>query len=252
MNIDPVCFHIASRPVYWYGVMMALAFLAGIGHWQWLGRKTGRDVSGISDLAFALMLGGIAGARIAYVAANWHYFRSAPSEIIRIDQGGLIFYGGFAGALLAVVLLTRYRRQSFWDLADFIVTALPLGHALGRVGCFLNGCCGGRPAPGGSLAACGLDRYPVQLYESAFNLAVYAALCWFYLARRRERPGTVVAFYLMLYPPGRFLLEFLRGDERVRWGALSVAQFVSLALLAAGLILWAIVRHPYENTDRSA
>lgn len=236
--MDPVCFHIGARPIYWYGIMMALAFLAGIAHWNWLGRRTGRNVALAGDLAFWLMVGGILGARFAYVISNFDYYRAAPQEIIRIDQGGLIYYGGFLGGAAAFFCLAAWRRINPLDLADFTITALPLGHAFGRVGCFLNGCCGGRLADPPSCLTGGLEHYPVQLYESAFNLGVYGLLTWFFLRRRNNRNGAVLALYLMTYPVGRFLLEYLRGDDRMRWGNLDVAQEVSLGLIVVGIALW--------------
>lgn len=239
--MDPICFHIGSRPVYWYGLMMALAFLSGIIHWQWLGRRTGRNVSLAGDLAFWLMVGGILGARLAYVISNFDYYRAAPQEIIRIDQGGLIYYGGFIGGVVAFTLFARLKKIAFFDLADFAITALPLGHAFGRVGCFLNGCCGGITTSHPSILTGGLNRYPVQIYEALFNLGVYSLLTWFYLRRKNQRHGSVLALYLMVYPVGRFLFEFLRGDERMMAGSLHVAQVISLGLLVTGLGLWAFV-----------
>ncbi|MEI6169050.1 MAG: prolipoprotein diacylglyceryl transferase [bacterium] len=241
--MNPVCFHIGSHPVYWYGVMMALAFMAGLLHWQWLGHRTRRDTSLASDLAFWLMVGGILGARTAYVISNFTYFRAAPQEIIRVDQGGLIFYGGLIGGILAFFILTTWRHLKASDLADFTVTALPLGHALGRVGCFLNGCCGGCEAAPSSFLAAGLSHYPVQLYEACFNLGVYGLLTWYFINRRGTRTGSVVALYLMTYPVGRFLLEFIRGDDRMRvYGGLDVAQLISLALIGIGIALWGYTR----------
>jgi phosphatidylglycerol:prolipoprotein diacylglycerol transferase len=250
--MDPICFKIGSRPVYWYGVMMALAFLAGITHWQALGRRTGRrDVAFASDLAFWLMVGGIVGARLVYVLANINYFFDAPMEIIRVDQGGLVYYGGLIGASLAFLVFARRRREAVLDLADFAITALPLGHALGRVGCFLNGCCQGRVVETPCLLAANLQRYPVQLYEAVFNLVVYVVLSVVYLRYHRQRHGLVLAVYLLMYPTGRFLLEFLRGDERLRYGWFSVAQYLSLALVAVGAGLWMVVQRQHENAHRT-
>lgn len=250
--MNPICFHVGSRPVYWYGVMMALAFLAGIAHWQLLGRRTGRrDAAFSSDLAFWLMVGGIVGARVAYVLANLRYFSAAPMDIIRVDQGGLIFYGGFIGAVLAFVLFARSRRERILELADFAITALPLGHALGRVGCFLNGCCQGRVAESPGLVSAYLHRYPVQLFEAAFNLVVYAVLTAVYLHGRGRRHGQILALYLMIYPAGRFVLEFLRGDERLRWGLFSAAQYLSLSLMVVGMGLWCVLQRQHENDHRT-
>jgi phosphatidylglycerol:prolipoprotein diacylglycerol transferase len=247
--MDPICFHIAGHPVYWYGIMMALAFLAAIGHWQWLGRRTGQNANLAGDLAFWLMVGGILGARLAYVAANLDYYRAAPQEILRIDQGGLIYYGGFLGGLLTFFIFARWRRLAALNLIDFTVTALPLGHAIGRIGCFLNGCCGGCQAAHPSALTGGLAHYPVQIYEALFNLSLYALLTWFHLFRRNARYGATLALYLIIYPVFRFLVEFIRGDARMRIGMLDVAQEISLLMLAAGLLLWWVSNRRHENTS---
>ncbi len=249
-------FSIGPRPVYWYGIMMALGFLAGLANWTLLGRKSGRDFKFCSDLLFWIMLAGILGARVAYVLSDLSYFLANPLRIVRIDEGGLIFFGGFLGACLALHLFARSTRSPFLELADFVVTSLPLAHAFGRVGCFMHGCCFGTPLacgvhyPKGSTvyvehqmnhlltydAARSLPVHAVQLYESAFNLVLFGVLLLVW--RSKPRAGTVGAVYLLLYPVGRFALEFLRGDHRVRWAGLSVAQWVSIALFAAGWGLW--------------
>ncbi len=242
MLMHPICFHIGSRPIYWYGVMMAAAFLAAIAHWAWLARRAGRPPAYGYDLAFWLMLAGIVGARINYILANLADFRGAPWTMLRIDQGGLIYYGGFVGAALAAVIFARVRGERLWWLADFAITAIPLGHVFGRIGCFLNGCCYGAP---GAAPWCfpldGTPRHPVQLYEAGWNLAVYLALTCLFLRRRAE--GAVFALYLMLYPAGRFLLEFWRGDQRQMLRGLTIAQWFSLALIATGAALgWFCLR----------
>lgn len=241
--MDPVCFHIGSKAVYWYGIMVALGFMACVAHLTILGIRTGRPPNFGSDLAFWLMLSGIVGARIAYVGANLDFYLQNPADIFRVDQGGLIYYGGFIGAFIAGVVFARIKRINILALADFAVSALPLGHAFGRIGCFLNGCCfGGISSSPWSVCREGVSRHPVQLYEAAFNFVLYVLLAWFY--RRRKRDGEVLALYCMLYPLARFLLEFLRGDERLSWHGFSYAQIISLGLLGVGLVIWfALSRH---------
>jgi phosphatidylglycerol:prolipoprotein diacylglycerol transferase len=262
--MDPVCFTIAGRPVYWYGVFLALGFGAGLLHLTWLGRREGRDPGFASDLAFWLIIGGIVGARAAYVLGNWSEFADSPGMIVRVDKGGLVFYGGFFGAGLALWLFARVRREPVLRLLDYTLTALPLGHALGRIGCFVNGCCQGRPAeswlactyPAKSAvwwaqvedklilpdASAALPVWPVQLFEAAANLAIYGLL--FLAYRRRPAPGSIVVLYFLLYPLVRFSLEFLRGDlsDRVVVQGLTSAQWVSLGLCAAALLLAWILR----------
>lgn len=239
---DPVAFEVFGRPIYWYGVLVALGFLAAVLHWNAQARREGLPEGIGSDLGFIVMVGGILGARIAYLLANFAYYRAHPLEMIRIDQGGLIFYGGFLLAALGVVVMARVRRLPLWRLGDFAVTALPLGHAFGRVGCFLNGCCYGAPTDvPWSVHQAEALRHPVQLYETGFNLLLYAALNA--LLRRHGPPGLVVAAYLLGYGTWRFLIEFLRGDDRLAAAAgLDAAQLLSAALVAAGLLLGAALR----------
>lgn len=253
-----IAFTLAGRPIYWYGILMALAFLGGIGTWTLLGRREGRPAADCADLGFWVMLSGIAGARIAYVAANWSEYAGRPLSILRVDQGGLVFYGGLLGAGAALVALARLRREPLLHLLDFVITAIPLGHVLGRLGCFLNGCCYGAPHAGfpgvsypvksppwwdqleGGLISPAAPRsvpvHPVQLYEALANLALYAILVAAYPRRRAD--GRVIGLYLLLYPPVRFGLEFLRGDPRLTRLGLSLAQWASLAIFALGVGIW--------------
>jgi phosphatidylglycerol:prolipoprotein diacylglycerol transferase len=249
--MHPVLFSVFGKEIYSYGVMAALGFLAGILTWVWMARRESRPSGFAADLGFWLMAGGIVGSRLAYVVANGSYYLAAPLEIVRIDQGGLIFYGGFLLGCVALVLFARHHRLPVWHLADFAIPALAIGHALGRVGCFLNGCCYGRPAgdhacgiayppvcePGKLFP--GVPLFPVQILESAALLAIWAVLLRAY--PRRKKDGVVFALYLLLYPPVRFALEYLRGDERQSWLALDVAQVTSLALFLIGLALFAFL-----------
>ena len=249
--MHPILFSVFGKEIYSYGVMAALGFMAGLLTWAWLGRHENRPPGFATDLGFWLMASGIVGSRLAYVFANWTYYRDNLIEIVRIDQGGLIFYGGFLLACVVLVLFARHHRVPLWHLADFAIPALAIGHGLGRVGCFLNGCCYGRPA---GTAFCGIayppvcepgklfpgvPLFPVQIIEAAGLLVIWAVLLFAY--PRRKKDGAVFALYLLLYPPVRFGLEYLRGDERQSWFALDVAQVTSIALFLAGVLLFAFL-----------
>ncbi len=231
--MDRVCFYIGRKPIYWYGVLVAAGLAAAWAHLRRLGRRAGFDEQLVSNMVLVAMLGGLVGARAAYVAANWSEYAGRWSEIIRIDHGGLVFYGGALGAAAALSVHAALRRIPWRRYADFIVTGLPLGHAFGRIGCFLNGCCYGRALSGAPDWMGG--RWPVQLMEATANLLIYGALTRLYI--RGTTPGMVFAAYLMSYPVIRFLLEFLRGDQRAVWAGLHVAQWMSLALFATGVLL---------------
>jgi phosphatidylglycerol:prolipoprotein diacylglycerol transferase len=235
--MDPVAFTVFGKSVYWYGIMVALSFVAATVHWTLLGRKENRPPNFASDLALILMLAGVLGGRVAYILANVHEYLENPADIIRIDKGGLVFYGGFIGATIAAIVLAHRRKEPLFSLLDFAVTAVPLGHAFGRVGCFINHCCYGTPWDG-PLAVCmpnDICRHPVQLYEAAANIAIYLALLKFY--PKRTRSGTALAVYLMLYGSWRFVAEFFRGDARLTEAGLHVSQWVSVGMIAVGVAL---------------
>lgn len=260
-----ICFKLGSLTIHWYGVFMALGFLAGLASWTLLGRREGKPFAFCSDLLFWIMVSGILGARLAYVIANIGDFADRPYAVFFLHEGGLIYYGGFIGAAVAIPIFARVRGLGALDLYDFVITSVPLAHALGRVGCFMNGCCFGRihtgwPSvrfPSGTLpwwthaesgaitsdAARSLPVHPVQLYESLFNVLLYALLVSVY--RRRKRSGSITAFYLFAYPVGRFIFETVRGDARLNGGALSLAQWISLGLILTGLVVaWVARRRP--------
>jgi len=236
---------------------MATGFSAGFVSWIFLDRKEGRGFSFCSDLLFWIMISGVAGARVAYVVSDLEFFLADPLSIVRVDQGGLIYYGGLFGAGLALVVFARAHHVRVRALLDFVITSVPLAHFFGRIGCFLNGCCFGRVYdgmfavryPAESLAwwhhvgagrisrfrSESLPVHPVQLYEAGFTLILYFLMMWAF--PRRKRDGRITALYLMAYPAGRFLLEMLRGDERMRWMGMTVAQVVSVLFFVAGAVL---------------
>ena len=242
-----------------FGLLMALGFAAAWLALTRLVRGTRHTADDMASLCVWMMLAGVAGARLAYVAEHWHAeFAAQPALIIRIDQGGLMFYGGVAGAFLALIVYARWRRIPLLELGDLLLTVLPLGHAFGRIGCFLNGCCHGRVSTGSlavvfpawspawtvqrdqglitATAAQSLPVLPTQLFEAAANLLLFALL--FGLHRRlRDRRGTIAGLYFVCYAAIRFLIEPLRGDPRMNVGALSIGQTISILLFAVGLAL---------------
>lgn len=242
--MERVAFTLLGKDIYWYGVLVALGFLAVVIYWGKLEKKLGLPRSTGSDFAFWAIIGGVIGARIAYVGANWSEYAADPLTIFRIDQGGLVFYGGFIGGTLAGMLFARMKGLPILMLGDFAVTGVPLGHAFGRMGCFLNGCCYGRACDlPWAVETAGMMRHPVQLYEAGLNLLLCGFLFWLILSRHRR--GVVTAAYFMVYPLFRFTLEFFRGDQRLGAGVVDLAQLTSLVLFAVGVfIFWLSRRQP--------
>lgn len=158
--------------------------------------------------------------------------------------GGLVFYGGFLGGLLALRTATRrltpLQRTAFTDI---YAVATPLFHTFGRIGCFLGGCCYGIESRFGFLitdnpispTVCGVVRFPVQLVEAGGNIVLFIILL--YLFCRQRFTGRLLPLYLLSYPVMRFALEFLRGDTvRGIWGGLSTSQWISMFLITGTIV----------------
>ena len=254
----PTLFQLGPVAVHSYGLFVALAFLAAIGLASRRGRRVGIKPEHFVDLGLAALLGGLAAARVTFVAldpqVSWR-------ELPYLWTGGLSFYGGLAGGIAACAVYARLRRLAFPAALDAAAPALALGYAIARVGCFLNGCCYGAPTalPWGcrfrEVALGGLTppSHPAQLYAAAGSLVVMGLLL---AGERRVRvPGQLFLAYLGLYGVLRFLVEiFRRGySATVMVGGLTQAQVASLVLiLGAGLAAWALERRARHGRARTA
>jgi len=179
--MHPVLFQIGGVTLYSFGLMVAVGCLIS-GLWLLRhGRSRGIDPNLLLDLAIGLFLSGLLGARLSFVLLHLDWYRLHPLEIIQIQQGGLVVYGGVLLAVLFGVFFTRRKTLSFWAIADLVVPFWVLGQAFGRIGCFLNGCCYGRPSSlffAVRLPASALRVHPTQLYESAGLFFLFGGLLY--------------------------------------------------------------------------
>ncbi len=250
----PVVFEAGSFQLHTYGPLLALAFLLGAFWASLLAKESGftpEAASRVGDLALIALLFGLGGARIFYVIAFREEFVAAPwTAITRRD--GFIYYGGFLIAAPAVWIFIRRWNLPVWPTADVIAPALALGQAIGRLGCFSQGCCYGARTelPWGMIFPAespagyynpGVPIHPTQLYES-FGAFVLAGILY-QIFRRRLVPGSVFASYLVGYGVLRFAVEMFRDDARGPSIAnLSFGQGISLGLLVVGIGLFARLR----------
>jgi phosphatidylglycerol:prolipoprotein diacylglycerol transferase len=254
--VHPILFQHGSFAIHSYGVMMALAFLAGL--WTATRRARREKISGesVADVTLWLMVGAILGARIVYVTTYWKQeFADQPfSEVFMIQHGGLVYYGGLIGATVAGMIFIRWKKLPLWTMADIFAPSIALGSVLGRIGCLLNGCCYGRAcdlpwaitftnpqANQYSGTPLGVRLHPTEIYDALLNLILYFFLAW--LFRHKRFVGQVFATYLILYAVFRSIAEYFRGDypsDHLHAG-LTSAQLVSVPIFIAGLALAAIL-----------
>ncbi|MBI1952615.1 MAG: prolipoprotein diacylglyceryl transferase [Candidatus Omnitrophica bacterium] len=239
--MHPVLFQWGPLTLHSYGLMLAIGFLSALQLALRRARELSIDPAVVQNLAFLVLGFGIAGARAAYVLLFWEMFRGNPLEILRLDHGGLIFYGGLALGVPAGLVYLKGKGLLSWRMVDLVIPPLTLAHAIGRVGCFLNGCCYGEPFLGPWAVVFppeGIPRHPTQLYESGFLLILFLGLKR--LERSGPRPGAVALTYGFLYGAWRFGVEFLRGDNaRGAWG-LTAFQWASVPLIV--LCGWMLAR----------
>ncbi|MBW1645977.1 MAG: prolipoprotein diacylglyceryl transferase [Deltaproteobacteria bacterium] len=243
--MHPILFQWGRLTIHTYGVMVAGGFLLALLYAVRAGRREGLAAEVVQDLFFYALLFAILGARLLYVLINWGYYRRQPQEILFLWQGGLVFYGGFLAAVGAVAWRVHRQRLPFWRLADLAAPALVLAQAVGRLGCLAAGCCYGkvchlplavRFSDPASLAPLQTPLYPTQVFHLLANGLIFMVLLW--RRRRRRYLGQVAVYYLLLYPLGRFTIEFFRGDPRGGWAGLSTSQWISMAVFALGVGLF--------------
>lgn len=249
--MDPIAVRIGPIAVHWYGILVVAGALAGAFLAAAEAKRRGWNPDHIWNGLFLTLIFGIIGARLYHVLTpspssglDFGYFLRHPEYIIATWQGGLGIYGAIAGGVLGFYIYARLNRLDFWAWADVAIMGVPLGQAIGRWGNFVNQELYGRPTdlPWGiyidpAHRYPGYEMYsrfhPTFLYESLWNLGVCIVLV--YLARRwgeRLLKGEILCAYLILYPVGRILMEFVRLDSLTAGGA-PIATWVSAGLIVA-------------------
>lgn len=261
--------------IAYYGIVIAIAMVAGIYLVMWAAKKTGQNPDSYFDLAMIAIVVSLLCARAYYVIFSWDYYRENPGEILNFRGGGLAIYGGVIGGALTCVIFGRVKKLSFARILDTACLGLVAGQAIGRWGNFFN-----REAFGGytdgllamrlpldavrageatgemiahSVTEGGITYiqvHPTFLYESLWNLGVLAVLLTLTLKGMKKFEGEIFLFYLLLYGLGRLWIEGLRTDQLLIPGVgLPVSQVLS-GVLAAGSLLLLLVQGRRHGTGR--
>lgn len=257
--LDRVAFTLFGRDIYWYGILIAAAFLAAILYILKRCPQTGIDPDRAMDVLLGSIVGGIVGARAYYVIFSWGSYKDNLPDIFKLWEGGLAVYGGIIGGFLVGYLMCRARKVPFLPMADATAGGIILGQAIGRWGNFINveafgsntslpwGMAGqtiesylsrhqAELAAQGIIVDPSMPVHPTFFYESMWCLLGFLFLVW-YLGRRRF-DGEVVLLYFAWYGAGRSVIEGLRTDS-LMLGSFRVSQMLAILLVAVsvGLII---------------
>lgn len=250
----PASFQIFGRDIYWYGVFLALAFLAVLLWVVTHAEQYGITRDTVYDEAIGCVILGVIGCRIYYVIFEWEYYSQHLNEIIRIWDGGIGMYGGLIAGFLFLIIFTRRRKISLGAILDADASGLLLGHAIGRWGNFIN-----REAFGVEtdiFCRMGLTRpgeetvyvHPTFLYESLWTFTGFILLNLWYKKHPRRYDGQMFITYILWYGLGRAMIEGLRTDSLFLIpGTIRASQALGLATaVVMALILLIQSRRPHD------
>lgn len=256
--------HLGPFTVYSYGLMLALSFAAGTYLCIKRSRRLGIESSKIIDLSLYILVSAIIGARFLFVILNWDYYKHDLLQVFMLWEGGLVFYGGFIFAFVTSIAYLKKNKIDVWKFADLFSPSLALGIAIGRIGCFLNGCCYGKisdkwgicfPSAGSppvftqqnwqglvsSSAEWSLPVIPTQLYSAAAALIIFFLLLG--LEKKKRPDGFIFWSFVLMYSIGRFIIEGLRYYEPnfILPFGITVSQAISAALAVLSIAMLAMI-----------
>ena len=260
-----ILFTLGPITIYSYGTFLALAFFISTYLTLKRASKIGISPEAVVDLSILVVVFGLLGARIFYILTFHEYYFSQPKEIIKVWQGGLVFYGGFILATITAIIFLRRKKISIWKFADIAAPNISLGLAVGRIGCFLNGCCFGKISQKFGITFPCKDNSPVcleqislgllqpgtqfslpvipsQLYSSLACLFIFLILVLLRDSRNlasyfSKREGMIFWLFLFFYSIFRFFIEESRFYETVFYlSRLTLSQLISLGLIFLSIL----------------
>jgi len=239
--------HLGPLTIQTFGICFAVGFLVAAGVIGRRFRELGEPSDWSWELTFSVMVGGLVGSRLDYLIENWDKVHNDLLGSL-FSGSGLIWYGGVIGGAIGAVLWAWRRGWLGWKLADVACIPLALGYAIGRCGCQLSGdgdygihsnLPWAMAYPKGTVPTT-TEVHPTPVYET-LTMGIVALVLWNY--RDRLTGGRLFALYLVLAGTERFLVEFIRRNENVAFG-LTLAQLVSVAMIAGGIVLAARLKRP--------
>ncbi|MCX5700928.1 MAG: prolipoprotein diacylglyceryl transferase [Candidatus Omnitrophica bacterium] len=227
--------------VYSYGLMLVIAFVVSTFLAAAQAKREKIDPEIIFNLSFTIFISGIIGARIFYVLDNLNYYLKAPLEIIMLQKGGLAWFGGLILGSICGILYIKRKNLPVYKIIDLFAPFVAFGQAIGRIGCFLNGCCYGKESAFGIYSpAQGAVLIPSQLYSALILVVIFVILR--IMQVRPHKNGEIFFAYLFFYSIKRFFVEYLRADNPVIIFGLTLFQILSIAVFILAAIYLYIIK----------
>ena len=227
----PTIGHLGPFTIHSYGLMLAIAVLVCTFFIRRDAKALNISPEALTDLIFWVVLAGIFGARVFFIVVHWGLFKDNLIEMIMIQNGGLSWQGSLIAGGLTAWWIIRAKKLPVAVILDLVAPYLALGQAIGRLGCFLNGCCYGKPVAWGIYFPMYEARlHPTQLYDAFGLLIIFLFLKLF--QKRNTKAGAIFVWYLFLALSLRFVIEFFRADHTIMAFGLSIYQFVCLIIIA--------------------
>lgn len=252
----PDLFSIGPFVVHTYGLFVGAGFFIGLMTTVILGKSEGINPQQVMDMGFIIILSSIIGSRVMYVIMNISYYSHMPLDIIKIWKGGLVFSGGIICVILVMLWYVKRHHLSLLKVCDLWAPAVAIGQAIGRIGCFMAGCCYGKPTDvkwgvvfthPHSLAPPNILLHPTQIYSSISGILVF--LIVLFLHSKKKFEGQVFLWFLILHSTARLAIERFRGDERgmLFSSNMSTTQFVTTCILVASVITLIVLKSKGSN-----
>lgn len=254
--MHPDLFSIGPLTIPTYGFFVALGFSVALLVTIKIGKARGFESPQIMDMGFIIILCAIIGSRLGYVLLNPSPYIHHPLDIFKTWEGGLVFSGGLVFVVLVMTWYVRRHKLPFWSMADLWAPAIAIGQAIGRIGCFMAGCCFGKPTDvkwcvvfthPKSLAPHDICLHPTQLYSSLAGFIIFAILML--LTAKKRFDGQVFIWLVILHSSARLFIERFRGDYRgvIPGTEMSVTQLITLLLLIAAVITLFVIKSKREK-----
>lgn len=254
----PILFDFGWISIKGYGFMISLGIAAAILLANYRGRKKEMDTDVIIDIAIYGIIGGVIGGKLLYILTELPYIIKNPVVLRDMLSGGFVLYGAIIGGALGAYIFLKRKNMSFIKYFDLVAPSIALAQSFGRIGCFLAGCCYGKPTDGpfgvvfknSGYAPANIHIHPTQIYSSIGDLAICLILIFF--ASKPRKDGQVGGLYMILYSIGRFFMEFLRDDPRGNVGIFSTSQFICIFILISGIIVYMIekIKAPASHHEK--